>query len=237
MPRKQKKTKPLICVFCEGESEVAYANFLRDKFQENVIIKSKMVTPTAIFAETERLFQKDPKYRNKINSIDEIWFFFDVEDYNLQTVGNQNQNVSKWHERLVIINSLRGLRKNPALKVRLLMTSGGIEYWFLLHFEMTAPPCKTTADKANIISDLQSKWVPEYKKGKTTSIKQIAERYSTAVQNSSKILNLLSTSKGLPKLTVDSTIRDEDERNQWLCTHCETFSTVHEAISFLRKKA
>lgn len=32
---------------------------------------------------------------------------------------------------------------------------------------------------------------------------------------------------GLPGLD------DTDERNQWLCTKCRTFSTVYEAIDFL----
>lgn len=44
MPRKQKKTKPLICVFCEGESEVAYANFLQREFQSSFVIKTRKMT-------------------------------------------------------------------------------------------------------------------------------------------------------------------------------------------------
>lgn len=34
MPRRFKKIKPLIYVFCEGESEQAYTDFLKKKFQD-----------------------------------------------------------------------------------------------------------------------------------------------------------------------------------------------------------
>lgn len=236
MPRKQKKTKPLICVFCEGESEVAYANFLQHEFQNNFVIKSRKMTSTRLFEGTKLLFQKNATYRNSIDSIDEIWFFFDVEDYNLLTPSSQDENVLRWNQRLQIIRELRKLRKKPGVTVRLLMTSGCVEYWFLLHFESSSPSCVTSPDKENIISNLK-KYIPSYVKAHVSSIKRIAKNYITAESNSRKVLDNLSHSQGLPKLTASSTIRDEDERNQWLCTHCKTFSTVHEAISFLRKQA
>lgn len=34
MARKLKKSKVSICVFCEGESEQAYTDFLKSKFQD-----------------------------------------------------------------------------------------------------------------------------------------------------------------------------------------------------------
>lgn len=40
MRRKQKNYKPLIYVFCEGESEEAYANFLKKTFRDVAVIKS-----------------------------------------------------------------------------------------------------------------------------------------------------------------------------------------------------
>ena len=236
MPREQKKTKPLICVFCEGESEVAYANFLQREFQSSFVIKTRKMTSTRLFEETKLLFQKNATYRNSVDSIDEIWFFFDVEDHNLLTQSKQDENVQRWNQRLKIIRELRKLRKKPGVTVRLLMTSGCIEYWFLLHFESSAPSCVTSPDKDNIFANLK-KYIPSYEKAHVPSIEQIAKNHSTAESNSRKVLDNLSQSQGLLKLTASSTIRDEDERNQWLCTHCKTFSTVHEAISFLRKQA
>jgi len=168
MPRKQKKTKPLICVFCEGESEVAYANFLQHEFQNNFVIKSRKMTSTRLFEETKLLFQKNATYRSSVDSIDEIWFFFDVEDYNLLTPSSRDENILRWNQRLKIIRELRRLRKKPGVTVRLLMTSGCIEYWFLLHFESSAPSCVTSPDKDNIFTNLK-KYIPHDSEGTALS--------------------------------------------------------------------
>lgn len=39
MARKLKKSKVSICVFCEGESEQAYTDFLKSKFQDVAVFK------------------------------------------------------------------------------------------------------------------------------------------------------------------------------------------------------
>lgn len=39
MARKLKKSKVSICVFCEGESEQAYTDFLKSKFQDLAVFK------------------------------------------------------------------------------------------------------------------------------------------------------------------------------------------------------
>ena len=65
-----------------------------------------------------------------------------------------------------------------------------------------------------------------YKKGAMYAISRIAENYQTAVENARKTVNNL-LSQGLPGLD------DTDERNEWLCTQCLTFSTAYEAIEFL----
>lgn len=115
MPRKQKKTKPLICVFCEGESEVAYANFLQHEFQNNFVIKSRKMTSTRLFEETKLLFQKNATYRSSVDSIDEIWFFFDVEDYNLLTPSSRDENILRWNQRLKLSGNCVDSAKNPVL--------------------------------------------------------------------------------------------------------------------------
>lgn len=38
----ERKIKPLIYVFCEGESEIEYANFLKEKYEDVAVIKKKL---------------------------------------------------------------------------------------------------------------------------------------------------------------------------------------------------
>ena len=105
------------------------------------------------------------------------------------------------------------------------MTTGCLEYWLMLHYEMYIPPIQTVAEKERVMARLIAK-VPDYEKGNLSVTAKIAQNYPTAVQNAKKtVSNLLQD--GLPCLD------DTDERNQWLCRHCLTFSTVYEAIEFL----
>ena len=211
--RKIKPAKPLIVVFCEGESEQAYASFLKKKFSEYAVIKYPQ--DTGLFDKAKKVFDKEPKYKNNIDVTDEIWFFFDVE----------LKNIGRWDEDYEIIQYLRRLRRKPNIKVRLLMTCGCIEYWLMLHYKMTAPPLQTTAEKDNMISQLEG-IEPTYKKGDKVSTSKIAENYPTALVNGEKTLKNLS-SQGLPELD------DTDKRNAWLFKQCKTFSNVHEAINYL----
>lgn len=213
MSRSLKNTKPLIYVFCEGESEQAYTDFLKNRFSDVAVIKRS--PSVGLFEEAEARFKKDRKYINSAEVTDEIWFFFDVE----------KKDIKKWDQRIKIIKYLRGLRKNQKIRVRLLMTTGCIEYWLMLHFKMFAPSVLTEAEKKRMLTELIG-IEPAYEKGDYSSTARIAERYPTAVKNAEKTLhNLLQD--GLPGL------EDTDERNHWLCTNCRTFSTVNEAISFL----
>lgn len=213
MSRSLKNTKPLIYVFCEGESEQAYTDFLKNRFSDVAVIKRP--PSVGLFEEAEARFKKDKKYINSEEVTDEIWFFFDVE----------KKDIKKWDQRIKIIKYLRGLRKNQKIRVRLLMTTGCIEYWLMLHFKMFAPSVLTEAEKKRMLTELIG-IEPAYEKGDYSSTARIAERYPTAVKNAEKTLhNLLQD--GLPGL------EDTDERNHWLCTNCRTFSTVNEAISFL----
>lgn len=215
MPRQLKKTKPLIQVFCEGESEQAYTDFLKKQFEDVAVIKrSKSI---GLFDEADNLYKKNVKYKNSAEVTDEIWFFFDVE----------TKDISKWNDRLTIIKKLRKLRKNPNIRVRLLMTTGCIEYWLMLHYKMYAPPLQTVPDKERVIAEVVTK-EPTYSKGNQQATFKIAQNYPIAVINAEKtVKNLLSD--GLPGM------EDSDLRNQWLCTNCKTFSNVYEAISYLEK--
>lgn len=213
MARKLKKSKVSICVFCEGESEQAYTDFLKSKFQDVAVFKRP--SSTGLFEEADNRFKKDPKYRDYSDVFDEIWFFFDVEEKDVD-------NLSK---RLEIIKRLRRLRKKPQIRVRLLMTTGCIEYWLMLHYRLFALPVLTVPEKEQMLRQV-IKEEPTYKKGNYIATARIAQHYPTAVKNAGIVLqNLLK--EGMPGL------EDTDERNLWLCKNCRTFSTVQEAISFL----
>ena len=218
MPRKTNgsrgKGKTIIRVFCEGETEQAYTEFLKRRFADVAVIKYPK--ETGLFDEAENRFAKDPQYRDNAEVIDEVWFFFDVE----------TKDVGLWDHRLKIIKKLRKLRRDPNIKVRLLMTTGCIEYWLMLHYKKYAPPLQTEAEKARVINEVTEK-ESTYKKGDYPSTAKIAENFPTAAANAKWTLdNLLSD--GLPG------VEDTDERNQWLCKNCYTFSKVFEAIEFLQ---
>ena len=213
MPRPTRRRKPYIVVFCEGESEQAYTDFLKKEFKGVASIKRP--SATGLFEEADRKFKKDKAYRDYAEVTDEIWFFFDVE----------TKDIGLWDARMKIIKRLRTLRKKPGIKIRLLMTTGCIEYWLMLHYEMYTPLIQTVAEKQRVIERLLSK-EPNYQKGDTAATAKIAQNYPKAVIHSKQtVLNLLS--QGLPSL------EDTDERNRWLCQKCLTFSNVYEAIEFL----
>lgn len=213
MTRPLRKEKPYIVVFCEGESERAYVEFLRKEFDDVAVIKSP--SAVGLFEIADNKFKKDIRYRDKAEVTDEIWFFFDVE----------TKDIGLWDARLKIIKRLRSLRKKPEIKVRLLMTTGCIEYWLMLHYEMYAPPIQTVAEKEQVMRRLLAK-EPSYRKGDVDITARIAQRYQAATANARRtVANLLR--EGLPGL------EDTDERNRWLCQRCLTFSTVYEAIDFL----
>ena len=142
MTRPLRKEKPYIVVFCEGESERAYVEFLRKEFDDVAVIKSP--SAVGLFEIADNKFKKDIRYRDKAEVTDEIWFFFDVE----------TKDIGLWDARLKIIKRLRALRKKPEIKVRLLMTTGCIEYWLMLHYEMYAPPIQTVAEKEQVMRRL-----------------------------------------------------------------------------------
>ena len=213
MARPTKKTKPLIYVFCEGESEQAYTDFLKKTFSDIAVVKRPK--STGLFEEARDKFDKDKSYRDNAEVIDEIWFFFDVE----------KDHREKWEARLKIIKSLRRLRNKTGIKVRLLMTTACIEYWLMLHYKKYTPDIETVADKQRILHEVQSR-EKDYEKGDYPSTARIAERYPTAVKNARDVLTEL-LQEGLPELA------DTDERNRWLYYSSKSFSTVFEAVEFL----
>lgn len=218
MPRRAsgtRKAKKVIRVFCEGQSEQAYTEYLKRTFSDVAVLDYPK--ETGLFEEAEHRFKKDVRYRDNADVIDEVWFFFDVE----------TKDIDKWQRRLAIIRSLRKLRKNPPLNVRLLMTTGCIEYWLMLHYKKYCPPSiLTPTEKDRVMADLLEQ-EPHYKKGDYASTARIAAHHLRASENASDGFRRL-LDEGMPGL------EDTDERNHWLCRNCFTFSTVFEAIDFLK---
>lgn len=213
MPHQIRESKKYIVVFCEGESEQVYMDFLKKEFRDVAVIKR--VNTTGLFAEADGIFRNNKKYIDNAEVTDEIWFFFDVE----------TKDTDSWDARMRIIKRLRSLRKKPGIRIRLLMTTGCIEYWLMLHYEFSVPPIQTVAEKKRVMERLLTK-VPNYRKGDADVTAEIAQNYRTAVVNARQTVeNLLN--HGLP------TLADTDERNRWLCQKCLTFSNVYEAIDFL----
>jgi hypothetical protein len=209
---KNKPVKKAIYVFWEGESEEAYSKFLKDKFEEYAIIKCHREKGT--FATAKSYYRNNRRFKSDVEELDEIWLFFDTEleksdqwDFNMECVSD-------------IIKSRP--KRNP-IKIRLLMTTGCLEYWLLLHYKKTAPKIATPADKERIMTEIKKK-EPNYEKGDYTTTSNIAQNYMTAIENGKWSLERLKED-GLPE--------DEKLREHWLYRGEHTFTTVHEALLML----
>ena len=215
MGRQFRPSKPLIYVFCEGESEEAYTEFLKQRFGQDAVIK--YFKNVDVFSDAESKFRNNNRLKEAIEVINEIWFFFDAEQ----------SEKDKWDGRYRIIKALRQIRKGSKIRIRLLMTKGCVEYWFMLHFRKMRPSLLTAADKDNMMKMLQRE-IPEYRKGDQISIFKIAENYPKAVESADELFHEL-LEDGMPQ------IEDTDERNRWLYRSSLSFTTVHEAIRFLEE--
>lgn len=95
------------------------------------------------------------------------------------------------------------------------MTTGCIEYWLMLHYDMYAPSIQTVAEKQRVMDRLLAK-EPNYRKGDAAVTAKIAQNYPTAVINARQTVSNLRQ-HGLPGL------EDTDERNRWLCQNCYNY--------------
>ena len=162
-----------------------------------------------------------------MNETDEIWFFFDTRD----TDGNDKN----WDFILPRINKLRKKKKKPGIRVRLLMTTGCLEYWLVLHFQKYRPSVQSKEERDRVEADLnqlcQKTWNLAYEKGDPDIMRRIFETgLDTASENGAFYLNELEKD-GLPSLDNSS---EPDKRYQWLLSSRKTFTTVQEAIAALR---
>lgn len=209
----QRKLKKVIYVFWEGESEKAYSQSLKHLFSKQATIKTHREKGT--FTTAQAYCNRNASFRGDLEELDELWFFFDTEI----------DKGKQWDDSWRCVENILAKRKNTApLKVRLLMTTGCIEYWLLLHYEQTRPAIASPAEKEHILKEVK-KHVPSYVKGNQGAMDLIANHYETAVTNGRWTLECLKQD-GMPK--------DEKKRNQWLFKGVHTFTTVHEAVEMLK---
>lgn len=215
--RKLKKSKKYVLVACEGPNEEEYIKYFKKKFNSVADIYPIVITGSKLFPELMRTLTGTSRKSCNIelvgSNIDEIWLFFDVEA----------KDKSNWNNHKRILRQLQTYNKN--MNIRLLMTSGCVEYWFLLHYKKKGSPVITESEKDRVINELKS-LVPSYEKGDQKSTCQIAENYKTAIKNSDSILC---------QVIREENINDKKEldRNAQLFISQRAFSTVHEALNYL----
>lgn len=213
MARSTKKLEPrkAVYVFWEGESEEAYSKYLRQHYTKNAGIQTHREKGT--FATASAYFRGNQRFKEILEELDELWFFFDTE------VDKGQQ----WKDSMDLLESIRKSRRKNPITIRLLMTSCCVEYWFLLHYNKIAPAMATPADKERLLGELK-KIVPNYKKGDQDATNQIAQNYLTAIQNGKWTLERLK-GDGMPAVDAG--------RDEWLFSGTHTFTTVHEALEWL----
>lgn len=183
---------------------------MKEKFEDVAVIQKPV---KGLFEVADKKFKKDAKYRNNAEVTDEIWFFFDVDD----------GQTGSWDRIQKIVSTLKKLRKKPNIRVRLLMTTGCVEFWFLLHYKKVVPSIQTVAEKENVLRLLQNE-CPGYVKGDSNTTRKIADHFKQASINGDWVLGQI---EGLP------TLEDSDVRNRWLYQSSRIFTTGARSIKFL----
>jgi len=209
---KNKSRNPYIIIFWEGESEEQYFKFLKDRFHEvaNLNVHNKK----GLFGAADKAFSLKGVYSDDVLDVDEIWLVFDTEV----------EMRAKWKENWDIVKKLRKKCKNATVK--LFMTKGCIEYYFLLHYEKTQPLIVTVQDKENLLKRLSTKdYCPGYKKGDKETIWKIAERYTMAIENGEWCLKRIADElKG---------VSTEDAITEKFYFTDSTFTNTHRAVQYL----
>ena len=165
--------------------------FLKNRFHDkaNLTINKKK----GIFDAAKKAFSSKGEFVDDLLDVDEIWFVFDTE----------SDMRPGWKENYKIIKTLRKKCKNASIK--LYMTKGCIEYFFLLHYEKMRPLIISPADK-------ETTW-------------KIAEHYETAIENGEWSLKQIKSEW--------EQASDEDDRMRILYFTDSTFTNAHEAVQYL----
>lgn len=205
-----RQAKKAIYVFWEGESEEAYSRALNNLFSDRAAIRPHREKGT--FDTAKAFYRGNQTFRSSVSELDELWFFFDTEI----------DKAAQWEQDMKCLKDIIASRKRNPIKIRLLMTTGCVEYWFLLHYERVRPAIVTPADKERAKKELQ-KHVPTYRKGDQKTTEEIASHYQTAIENGRWTLECLK-GEGIP---------EGEMRDQWLFQGKHTFTTVHETVAML----
>jgi len=210
---KNLKRNPYIIVFWEGESEEQYMKYMRQTFHSKANLKVN--AKKGVFEAAKKAFSSKGVYSDEVKDVDEIWMVFDTEP-DLRV---------KWDEYWGIVQNLR--KKCKYARVRLLMTKGCIEYFFLLHYEKIAPSIVTPADKDALVEKLAgANYCQGYKKGDQITTFRIASAYETGIENGKWSLKRIQDEfEGA---------NTEDEKYRVLYFTDSTFTNAHEAIEYLR---
>ena len=238
--RPKLKLKPYIYAFYEGESEKQYLELLKKKY-ENVAIIKKIVKASP--AEAVSQFKKERRFRDDAENIDEIWFFLDTRD--------MDGNAKEWASIHKDIKELRKLRKSPHIRIRIFLTTGCLEYWFLLHFQECKPPIVSAEHRERTEKLLKQQfqkqgWAVQYKKGDDKAIERIVgfedgQGQERAVKFANTCLDNLKE-LGLPPAPPLDNDKEPDKLEEgqfdayyeWLFSEkAGTVTTVQEAICFL----
>ena len=207
----QRKVKKAIYVFWEGESEEAYSKSLKRMFADQAVIKPHREKGTFDTART--FYRGNRAFQNDLPEYDELWFFFDTEI----------SKADQWERNMKALKEIIASRRKNPIRIRLLMSTGCVEYWFLLHYERVRPAIASPAEKERMLGKVQG-YVPSYFKGDQKATDEIAANYARAVENGRWTLECLKA-EGMPE--------NEEQRDKWLFQGKHTFTTVHEAIEML----
>lgn len=204
-----------VYVYYEGEgSEKAYLEFIKSKFQDVVIVRGKK----GFYPETEQDLDKPGSEINKKwDVINEIWFFFDIDPGTMM-----DGTFRSWNGLKNVVEKIHKRSRN--IKIRILMTTGCIEYWFVLHFEQTQPAMDGLPFKEKMMKQLK-KHVPQYTKAGVETIKAFADsKMDCAIANGQRVMRSVTKSINLTNANKD----------QKLYTSGATFSNVYEALVYLK---
>lgn len=212
-----------VYVYYEGEgSEKAYLEFLKSRFHDVIIIKGKR----GFYPNTEKDLKKPNSDLNKNwDTINEIWFFFDIDP-----VAMMDGRIASWKKLEDVIKKIDD-RSGKKIKIRILMTTGCIEYWFLLHFERTQPTMDGQPFKEKIFNRLKTH-VPQYTKAGTDVIMKFAdEKMENAIGNAQRIMQSIVNNGQWAKADRKA------DRYRHLYTSGATFSTIFETLVELKDTA
>ena len=137
--RPQRKMKPVFLVFCEGDTEEAYINFLRREYRLSIKVIPRVTGLSLSQSIIRRYIQAE-----KLDNNDKITTFL-MYDLDIKSIA----------EKIAACKSCISIASNPS-----------VELWFLLHFcEQKA--AVSAADCIEKIRKISGDWL-EYKKGTFT---------------------------------------------------------------------